>query len=251
MIQLHPIRPGRDIPGNRAPRLQRTLLAASVAVLLSLCLSFADSAAGAVAASRDYARPDVREIRSETVSILQDARYAPRKSLRQWLLEKLAQRRWASSDSLTGWAVLIFSLLTFLLILALSIWHLVMFFRGLAPGLRVSGFSARASPGIANLTYDELLEKVAEFARLGKFRKAVGFMMVALLRWLDKRRLLVFHESKTNGDYLRELTSTETACHEFKDFVRSFDGGGERRQLEAAGRSYSAFASSFSNRSAT
>ena len=54
--------------------------------------------------------------------------------------------------------------------------------------------------------------------------------MLALLRWLDRSGLVAFHQSKTNGDYLREYPDNNPAEGTFRRFAVSFDlliyGGG-------------------------
>lgn len=59
-------------------------------------------------------------------------------------------------------------------------------------------------------------------------------MMGALLRRLDEIGALRFHESKTNGDYVKEYIPDFTERKDFERFVLAFDttvyGGGTCRR---------------------
>jgi hypothetical protein len=58
----------------------------------------------------------------------------------------------------------------------------------------------------AEATADDLLREAAEMARKGDFRLAIRRAYVALLCELEQRGKLKLHRSKTNNDYLRELS---------------------------------------------
>jgi hypothetical protein len=71
-------------------------------------------------------------------------------------------------------------------------------------------------------------------AELGRFREALGMMMLVLLRRLDERGIVRFNPGKTNGDYVREYPSVGPGREEFQSFSGTFDvlvyGGGSCRQ---------------------
>jgi hypothetical protein len=58
----------------------------------------------------------------------------------------------------------------------------------------------------AGATADDLLREAAEMARKGDFRLAIRRAYIALLCELEQRGKLKLHRSKTNNDYLRELS---------------------------------------------
>ena len=60
-------------------------------------------------------------------------------------------------------------------------------------------------------------------AEKGAFFEAISVMMVALIRLLDSIGVVRFHESKTNGDYVREYPSGLTSRNEFRQFVLIFE----------------------------
>ncbi|NQT20660.1 MAG: DUF4129 domain-containing protein, partial [Planctomycetes bacterium] len=51
----------------------------------------------------------------------------------------------------------------------------------------------------------------------------IGLMMVALLRWLERADVLRFHQSKTNGDYVREYPQQGPGGGDFRKFALDFD----------------------------
>ncbi|PKM79804.1 MAG: hypothetical protein CVU89_16425 [Firmicutes bacterium HGW-Firmicutes-14] len=50
-----------------------------------------------------------------------------------------------------------------------------------------------------------LREMAVRFAEAGDYRNAVRHLYLSLLLFMDKRSLISFRQSKTNGEYLREL----------------------------------------------
>ncbi len=66
---------------------------------------------------------------------------------------------------------------------------------------------------------------------------AIGVLLVALLRRLDALKVLHFHKSKTNGEYVREYPGERAGRREFVQFITAFEhsiyGGSE-----AAGPTY-------------
>ena len=86
------------------------------------------------------------------------------------------------------------------------------------PDVPRAGYT-RGRPG----SYDELIKEMRELAGRGAYRKAIGLMMVALLHWLEKADVLRFHQSKTNGDYVREYPSQHAGEEDFRTFALDFD----------------------------
>ncbi len=59
---------------------------------------------------------------------------------------------------------------------------------------------------VEDLTTEELLKRAIELARLGDYRTAIRRAYIAVLYELEQRGKLQLHRSKTNRDYLRELS---------------------------------------------
>jgi hypothetical protein len=165
--------------------------------------------------------------------ILSDPRFATHKTFWQWLKEKLA--RWEGPrlsqrvKEIILWVVLAWCLLTLLAILThlgWTIWLLVRPQRSSAGAALPAG-----SESYENASFEQLWEHAAELARAGSFRAATGVLLVALLRRLDTLKVLHFHKSKTNGEYLREYPSRHAGRHPFAQFVAAFErsiyGGSE------------------------
>lgn len=134
-------------------------------------------------------------------------------------------------------------MLTLLAILAHIVWTLVMVFRGRSEG-RGATWRRSGAAGEQELTYDELLRLMARYVHGGEFRRAIGAMMLALLRRLDAVRIVVFHRSKTNGDYVREFPASGAGRTEFRRFALAFDMiayGGMRCTPEVFGKMKSLF----------
>jgi hypothetical protein len=186
-----------------------------------------------VSPSPDYTRPDAETIRMHVQKILAEPRFATHKTFWQWLKEKLA--RWEGPRLSEGvkkiifWVVLAWCLLTLLAIfihLGWTIWLLVRPPKS-SPGATLPAGSERYE----NASFEQLWEHAAELARAGSFRAATGVLLVALLRRLDSLKVLHFHKSKTNGEYLREYPSHDAGRHSFAQFIATFErsiyGGSE------------------------
>ena len=101
-----------------------------------------------------------------------------------------------------AWAVAAWCLLSLLAILGdlgWTIWLLVRP-RESSSMAELPGSSERYE----NASFEQLWERSAELARAGEFRAAIGVLLVALLHRLDALKVLHFHKSKTNGEYVRE-----------------------------------------------
>lgn len=213
--------------------------AAAVAAAPRLRPAEAASAAGpSVAPAAQFQRADAGAIRQEAGNVLADPRFAPRNSLRDWILEKLGELKFPSINwGASGLADFISWLIIGLCVAALLA-VLVHLFRAIAGWFggrkgRAGGLDARKPfAGLLppDATYDQLELLRRQFASEGRYREAVVAMMAALLRRLDAQRLVRFHQSKTNGEYVREFPSACGGREEFRGFVRAFDSviyGGE------------------------
>lgn len=172
-----------------------------------------------------YARAEAETIRTHLQEVLSDPRYASHKTFRQWLMEKLA--RWKGPDLPQGvktvilWVVMIWCILTLLAIFAHFVWTIWLL-------VRPQRSSATAelpggSEGYDNASFEQLWERSAELARSRAFRAAVGVLLVALLRGLDTLKVLHFHKSKTNGEYVREYPSQRVGRRDFVQFIAAFE----------------------------
>ena len=190
-------------------------------------VAVAQSDAG-VAPSR-YERPSVENIRSEAESVLRDPRFVPRKSLQQWLFEQ--SRRWTRSNihanvpwiSWILWILWVLCILIFLALLVFTIYNIVTFRRRSKRGMKALDTVLGLADALEDLSYDALVRKMREYVEARDFRKAIGFMMVALLKWLDLKRILSFHRGKSNGDYVLEFPLPDPQRSDFRSFVRDFD----------------------------
>ena len=188
--------------------------------------AFAGARAGDQPAPAPIERADAATIRGEVGEILADPRFAPRKDFLQWLGEKLTG--WHLPDVSTGmgeilvWILMIWCLLTLLAILGHIGWTFAVLLgnrRRSANGMGVGARGGREH----ELSYEELRERARALAAKGQFRQAVGVMMTALLRFLDRAGLLRFHQSKTNGDYVRECAAAGATAEEFRRFAGAVD----------------------------
>lgn len=217
---------------NNSSRLGAALL---LALLSVLACSFADRRAASArepASPPRFERPDPETIRAETKEILSHRRFATRRSplqkFRQWLAEKLSRLNLPSLGLGGGvgrvvwWIIIIWCVLTLVAIIGHMVWTLATFLRGTRSsrlGLKRPHFER-----LQERSFKELAEMMRELARQGKFREAIGVMMIALVRWLDGADVLRFHQSKTNGDYVREYPAARAGRGEFRRFTLAFDG---------------------------
>ena len=205
------------------------LRAGFVAVLICLLAIVLQCAAETATSAQGYQRPDAATIKSQTREVLSDSRYAPRISFWQWFATKMSS--WDAPDIAPGkslarivlWIVTIWYVLALVAIPAHFIWTIIVL-------IRPSRSAGRDTPHddmfseLSRCSYEELRRRIDALAREGRFRPAVGAMMLALLRWLDRYRVVVFHESKTNADYLGEYPARRPEKAKFRNFVAAFDG---------------------------
>jgi hypothetical protein len=204
-----------------APTCRWALLIIAGMVSFSSPLSRADEIT--LPAVWQYDRADIETIKMHTRQILSEPALAPRTTFWQWLWEKFS--RWEKPDFHLGsdWAKLIWSVtfiwcvLALLAILTHLIWTIYLL---IWPNRRRR--NRTAGPGVEpvkSTSFDDLYRTAQALAEKGAFSEAIGVMMVALLRLLDSAGIVRFHESKTNGDYVREYPSGFTGRNEFRKFV--------------------------------
>ena len=173
-----------------------------------------------------YKRPDSQTIRAETHRILSDRRFAPRWSFGEWLRSKIGDWRIPYLGSgfarVLGWALLILCALVILAVLALVAWAILTAWRGRA-GKPARGAEPSHADVVRDASFDKLLEMMRRAAASGDYSKAASLAMLALLRWLSDRKIVHLHDSKTNGDYVREYPVELYSRDLFHRFVLAFD----------------------------
>jgi hypothetical protein len=180
-----------------------------------------------------YERADAKTLRGATREILAQPRFTKPESLwdrfwrwlEQWLDSLSGPRLDMQWDS--GWGRFLFWFITLwcLLTLAAILGHLGWTIAAAVKRHRPRG-AASAMPHFAQLVVRSEAELDALRQRLadqGRFREAIGVMMIVLLKRLHVANLLRFHESKTNGDYVVEFPRLRPGRDEFRRFVFAFD----------------------------
>ncbi|MBN1972253.1 MAG: hypothetical protein JW787_01340 [Sedimentisphaerales bacterium] len=197
------------------------LSAAIVIIFLSPAIFFANESADTD--SVQYNRADADTIKILTRQILSIKDFAPRKTFQQWLIEKLTKWDLPKLEFSHGWVavvcwiILIWCILTLIAIFIHFIYTITLLIRPAA----VSSDAGRniSSKSVKITSFTELYKMAQEFAGNGAFREAVSTISAALLYWLDSVNIVSFHESKTNGDYIREYPSDYTGRDAFRKFI--------------------------------
>lgn len=173
-----------------------------------------------------YERPDAQTIRAETRRVLSDPRFAPRWSFWDWLGEKMGggytPRPAPGFVTFLGWVLRILGALAILAILALVVWAILVAWQGWAR--RPARGAARSHADVVRTaSLDKLFEMMRRAVARGDYSEAASLMMIALLRWLSNRKIVHLHDSKTNGDYVREYPVELQSRDLFRRFVLAFD----------------------------
>jgi hypothetical protein len=174
-----------------------------------------------------FDRAEVETIRMHTRQILSDPDLAARTTFWQWLGGKFS--KWEKPDFKLGsgwtkfilWVLIIWCVLTLLAILAHLIWTVRLLVWPNSHRQNTMGGSSHEP--LKNMSLEELYKRVQKLAEKGAFAEAISVMIVALLRLLDSVGTIRFHESKTNGDYVREYPSDHVGRSEFRQFVLIFE----------------------------
>lgn len=72
-------------------------------------------------------------------------------------------------------------------------------------------------------SYEQLRSKAKDLADKGLFVDAAKSLLNALLARLNQVGFIRYHQSKTNGDYVREYPRSQSSVLELKDFMSTFD----------------------------
>jgi hypothetical protein len=194
-------------------------------VFSSPALSHADEVAHQKASQFD--RADMETIKMHTRQILSEQNFAPNKTFRQWLGEKLFKWKGPKFDLGQGWGKFILWFITFwctLSLIAILIHFILTIRLFIRSNVKPPGATRSLGPKTVKVTsFEELYKMAQELAKNNAFREAVSMMMAALLRWLDSMNIVRFHDSKTNGDYIREYPSDYACRNEFRKFVLIFE----------------------------
>ncbi|MHC4518814.1 MAG: DUF4129 domain-containing protein [Planctomycetota bacterium] len=199
-----------------------------VGVVLS-AVSLGRPAAGTVreVPERPYRRAEAETIRGLTNEIVSSPEFTPRKTFGQWLNEKL--RKWDGPHLglSSGVGRVVFSVFTIWCVLALlailahlgwTIWL------GARPsGTQRGAVAGGGGPGREIASAEELWGRSEELAGSGAYREAMGVLLLALLRQLETRNVVSFHNSKTNGEYVAEYPGDVPGRRAFGEFVGAFE----------------------------
>ncbi len=209
------------MPGQASRGLLLVMLS-----LVLLCLGRSLAQENRPIESQGYERPEAETIEKVTHEIATDPKFLPQKTFMQWLSDKLAS--WDRPDlnisegvgRIIYWIIVIWCIGALIAILAHLIWTISLAVR---PG--------RTQPGTTNVikaleaitSPEQLWARSRELAGTGQFREAMGALLLALLRQLEQQRIVRFHRSKTNGEYVTEYRRDLAGHGDFSDFVRTFE----------------------------
>ncbi len=204
-----------------APRYRFLLSAATVIIFLIPALLHSNEAGSSETVQ--YDRADAGTIKALTDQILSTKDYFPQKTFGQWLMEKISSWRISRLNLSHGWVavvcwiLLIWCILTLVAILIHFIWTI---FKLIRPNIYIPVIESSVSDGAIKITSFAQLHRMAqELAAKGAFREAISTMTAALLHWLDSMNIVSFHESKTNGEYIREYPTDYSGLNEFRRFI--------------------------------
>jgi hypothetical protein len=200
------------------------LMAAALVLCLWACACMGEEA---VERGASFERPERTKVKAITLEIASEPRFRTHKTFTQWLSEKLGRWKMPGLGLSPLWAsiiiyiVILWCLLTLVAILIHLGWTAYIFFGGRPKPATAS--AGKKAAEIAALSYEELLARARLLAGEGAFAEAIGMTMAALLKWLDSMKIIAFHQSKTNGDYLREYAGSDVSRKSFGSFVLAFD----------------------------
>lgn len=170
-------------------------------------------------------RPAGGEVKANLKELLRDPQNRPRQTFWEWLQEKLADFE-GPDLALGGLAdilllfVVFWCVLTLIAILAHLAWTLSIYLRRPRTGVQVK---VPSKQNLMQHSYEQLRDLSCSRAEAGDFRGAIGCLAVAMIKWLDEKKVLVYHESKTNREYVREFAKSCPQQPEFRRFLGLFD----------------------------
>ena len=199
----------------------------TIYLLMIVVMLFLTSNIGAAEPDFSYTRPDKSDILTHLENIKSDPEFRVSKSFFQELIEKLFSFKLPKFDIspklsktisfvLFAWCILTISALVIHLIW--SIWLIAR-----PEELRVSISGQESTDIIYDKTFQELREMAQAYFNEKEYAKAIEMLMAALLKGLDSAGILRFHESKTNGDFIREYPADISGRKKFTEFIRFFD----------------------------
>lgn len=171
------------------------------------------------------APPDGSQVKENLKNLLRDPRNRPRRTFWQWLADKLddfngPDMKLGTLGEILVAFVIIWCVLTLLAILIHLCWTLSIYLRpNRTPALR----KGPRKQTLIHYSYEQLMDMAAQKAQAGDYRGAIGCAALAMIRWLDERKVLIYHESKTNREYVREFAQNCPDRHDFSEFLRLFD----------------------------
>jgi hypothetical protein len=124
------------------------------------------------------------------------------------------------------WTVLAWMLLTLAAILAHLIYTLAMLLRGTSSPLRGNPQGGRLAGellGIKDLDFGAVYAEARRLLAAGDWPAATRYFYVAAILWLDRQGWIVFKRSKTNRDYIDELTSRAGIQGSFRRLTADFE----------------------------
>jgi len=148
-----------------------------------------------------------------------------------------------SCFGLPSWAaylIMVCLVLALLAILAHLVYVVVTQFGG-GRGSRRARAVPRPDPlyGARELNYDEVVGVAQRCLGAGDWLGAVRFLYMAAILWLDRAGRIRFRESKTNFDYVRELTPHPAVQGRFRSLTTAFEsaiyGGREAKEGDCRG----------------
>jgi len=226
----------RNKPTASVPPPGRLLIGLIIVLMGWIIAAIAANAASVRAAASPSAplppppaRADAAVIKAEISDILSDSKYAAHRSLLDWLAEKLRSLRPDGIRLPREASAVVFWLVVAgcsVLVIALLV-HVALTLR-LSWGWRVPAAAGLSGPRLGSdadyrRPFDDLDGLCRRLASEGRFREALGIMMLALLRRHDDLGILRFHRSKTNGEYVREYPREHACRDDFRRFVLAFD----------------------------
>ncbi|MGD8453826.1 MAG: DUF4129 domain-containing protein [Phycisphaerae bacterium] len=208
------------------------------ATVLALVLILSSAGGRASAAAAPTVKPlsaeQQQQVRETVAEVLAQPEFRhvhdKGRKWREWLWEKLSGlckwlRDWLwGLPSWLSWLIVIWLALTLLAILAhLAYVIITQFGGGRGPWVKHTRATGRLAT-VCELEFDTLLAEARRHLDAGEWLAAVRYLYVASILWLDRQGWVHFRESKTNGDYIRELAPHAGAQQCFRSLTRTFDG---------------------------